>query len=203
MRAQMPSSLQALGGRQLLRLQAAITHALPSHSLGGRQLAGVQTGTTPGSNSNLIETVTSLVAMTSMRWPGVAVDAMSKVTVAVCGVALLIRMFETPVAGLTLICDADTCDRSKKPEELTVKLGEVPALTVFGVMGWACANEIHKVTKAVATRATIERWVARFVMIAAFLELRTRERPSRQSSAVRPNRHFAWDAPRDRACYQG
>jgi hypothetical protein len=106
--------------------------------------------------------------MTSMRWPGVAVDAMSRVTVALSGVALPTRIFEMPVPGLTLICDADTCDRSKKPEELTVNVGEVPALTVFGVTGSACAGEINSVRKAVATRATNDRCVARDLMIAPF-----------------------------------
>jgi hypothetical protein len=112
--------------------------------------------------------------ITRVRWPAFAVDARSKVTVALCEVALLMRIFETPVDGLTLICDAGTCDRSKKPEELIVKFGEVPTVTVFGVMGWACATETNRVTKAVAMRATIERGIARWVMIAAFLELRTR-----------------------------
>jgi hypothetical protein len=133
-RMQTPSS-QNLGGRQLAGPHAASTHALPSHSLGGRQFFEVQTGVTPGSTTNFMETVTSPALMTSMRWPAGAVDARSNVTVALCGVALLIRMFETPLPGLTLTCDADTFDRSKKPEELTVSAGEVPALTLFGVMG--------------------------------------------------------------------
>jgi hypothetical protein len=191
-RAQMPSSLHDLGGRQLAALHAGGTHLSPSHTFGGRQFDGLQTRAAAGSTENFRETVTSPALMTSMRWPAFALDARSKVTVALVGVALLIRIFETPVPGLTLIRAADTCDRSKKPEELMVNAAGVPAVTVFGVICWACANEINSVTKAVATRAMIERWVARFVvMIAAFLGLRTRERPSRQSSAVRSNRHFA------------
>jgi hypothetical protein len=127
-------SSQNRGGWQLTALHSS-TQMSPSHTLGGRQLFELQTGAAPGATSSLIETVTSPALITSMRGPAVAVEAMSKVSVAVSGVALLIWIFAMPVPGLTLIWDADTCDRSKKPEELTVKADEVPALTVFGTRG--------------------------------------------------------------------
>ena len=63
----------------------------------------------------------------SARSPLEAVPARSKDKVNCCGVALLTRMLETP----SRVMDADTRERSK-PVELTVNVGEVPALTFLG-----------------------------------------------------------------------
>jgi len=127
----------SFGGRQRgvqTSLGGGRTQVSPSHIFGGRQLDGLQTGAL-ASTENFRETVTLSPLMTSIRWPAFAVAARSKVTIALCGVALLTRIFETSVPGLTRTCDADSWDRSKKPEELIVRAGEVPVVTVVGVRG--------------------------------------------------------------------
>lgn len=137
----------------------------PLHTLGGRQLLEVQTCAVPRSTMNLIETVTSSVVMTIARGPVGAVAARSKVRAALCGVAFLSATFETPVDGLIAICDAVTRDRSKKPDELSVKLAEVPVLTDFGMTGCGSAGEISNVRNKVAASATKNRRVAWLVMM--------------------------------------
>ena len=84
------------------------------------------------STTNLTDTVMSWALMLSARASPVAVLASSKDKVKRCGVLSLTRMLETPSLGSMPICDAPTCERSKKPDELTVNVGEVPALMFFG-----------------------------------------------------------------------
>lgn len=70
--------------------------------------------------------------MLSIRSPPAAALARSKDKVKLRAVALLTRRLVTPSRGLMSICDAATCDRSKKPLELMVNAGVVPAWTLLG-----------------------------------------------------------------------
>ena len=103
---------------------------------------------------NFSETFTSPVLMISIREPAEALDERLKVTVALAGVTLPICSFETPDDGLMLICDDVTLERSKKPDELIVSVGDVPAVTVVGVTGSAWAGALANNSKAVVTRTT-------------------------------------------------
>jgi hypothetical protein len=133
-RAQTPLSLQNFGGRQLAGVHLFVLLALWT--------------------VNFSETFTSPALITSIRTPAEALEERLKVTVALAGVAVPICRFETPDDGLMLICDDVTLERSKKPDELMVSVGEVPAVTVLGVSGSACDSVVTKIRRAVATMAT-------------------------------------------------
>jgi hypothetical protein len=95
--------------------------------------------------------------MLNARFPAIAVGAMSTSKVKRSGAALVIRRLETPSGGSISICDLRTCVRFKKnADEVTVNVGEVPALMLLGdtLMGWACATEMKNDRTAVATRPT-------------------------------------------------
>lgn len=102
-----------------------------SQNLGGRQFDGPQT-CLGRSTTNVTDKVTSLALTLSLRLPTEAVLARSKDKIKRCAVALLTRMLETPSLGLMAICDALTCERLKKPAELMVNVGVVPAWTFLG-----------------------------------------------------------------------
>jgi hypothetical protein len=130
------------------------THlSFSSQNLGSRQLEGVHL-LLLACTVNFSEMFTSPVLMTSIRAPAGALDERVKVTVALAGVALLSSRLETPDAGLTLICFDVTLERSKKPDEFIVSVGEVPAVTVVGVTGSARASALayNRKAKAAVTR---------------------------------------------------
>ncbi|HXO71195.1 MAG TPA: hypothetical protein VN838_19705 [Bradyrhizobium sp.] len=161
----------------------------------------VQTSAVPRSTMSLIETVTSSVVMTIARGPIGAVAARSKVKAALCGVPFLSATFETPVDGLIAICDAVTRDRSKKPDELSVKLADVPVLTDFGVTGCGSAGEISNVRNKVAASATKNRWVAWRVMMHLFSSRASGRQSRRDRRHRRSGQTFDEGHVETRECY--
>jgi hypothetical protein len=143
---------------------------------------------------NLMETVTSSVVMTIVRGPVGADAARSKVKAALCGVGFLSARFETPVDGL--IATVVTRDKSKKPDELIVKLAEVPVLTDFGVTGCGSAGEISNVRNKVAASATKNRWVAWRVMMHLFSSRASSRQSRRDRRLRRGGQTFDEEAPR-------
>jgi hypothetical protein len=120
----------ALGERQFdgLQTREALTHDPFTHCLGGRQ-DGLQLFSA-ASTINLRDTVKPGVEMLSFRSPP---DELwiKKDKVKLRGVPSRTWMLVTR-SKLMSICDGPTCERSRKPLELTVNVDKAPALTLLG-----------------------------------------------------------------------